>query len=400
MFSADRDLPDAVVEAEEESTPEPIPRDTWEDDIDYCYDHEAEAHCDFAWERPSLDLDQDTRDEGLTAVYDDTEDDEGDAALQVSVPGQFDMPALSPASQVSTATAHSAVTPTVAAMAKPLSPSNFSLPKNDLSLSQRYLRARAASDVASHAEVRRFNLSPAAAAPEYRQNFFAGDSDDLLITDHQDFAPYRAAHYDDTAAGATSRHVSRTSASTTGSFDTYRTTMISDRHFSTTSAATDLTRLTMSTSSLDMESYMANGSRQGDEAETAAVRLSSGGISAHTRAKSQATMPILPEREELAPEQQLPSPVGLYQYHRRQQSSLSGGGTFMLRRGHTYGSDSNLARLAAEGAGGDDATGGGRYRASVVSLHARRRARSSLSTPPPEGQYALFPAVQITGSQI
>ena len=32
-----------------------VRRDSWEVDIDYCYEHEAEAHCDYNWERRSLD---------------------------------------------------------------------------------------------------------------------------------------------------------------------------------------------------------------------------------------------------------------------------------------------------------------------------------------------------------
>ncbi|OBT52617.1 hypothetical protein VE04_06028 [Pseudogymnoascus sp. 24MN13] len=30
---------------------------SWEDDIDYCYDHEVEADCDYNWERRSIDVD-------------------------------------------------------------------------------------------------------------------------------------------------------------------------------------------------------------------------------------------------------------------------------------------------------------------------------------------------------
>ena len=29
---------------------------SWEDDIDYCYDHEVEADCDYNWERRSIDV--------------------------------------------------------------------------------------------------------------------------------------------------------------------------------------------------------------------------------------------------------------------------------------------------------------------------------------------------------
>lgn len=31
------------------------PPESWEDDIDYCYEHEAEANCNYRWDRPSLE---------------------------------------------------------------------------------------------------------------------------------------------------------------------------------------------------------------------------------------------------------------------------------------------------------------------------------------------------------
>ncbi|RCI10923.1 hypothetical protein L249_5335 [Ophiocordyceps polyrhachis-furcata BCC 54312] len=38
-------------------------RGSWEDDIDYCYEHEAEADCDFPWDRPSLETAREPNDE-------------------------------------------------------------------------------------------------------------------------------------------------------------------------------------------------------------------------------------------------------------------------------------------------------------------------------------------------
>lgn len=37
--------------------------DSWEDDIDYCYEHAAESNCDFDWNRPSLDAGEDVREQ-------------------------------------------------------------------------------------------------------------------------------------------------------------------------------------------------------------------------------------------------------------------------------------------------------------------------------------------------
>ena len=35
----------------------PLSQESWEDDIDYCYEHEAEAHCDYDWDRCSSIID-------------------------------------------------------------------------------------------------------------------------------------------------------------------------------------------------------------------------------------------------------------------------------------------------------------------------------------------------------
>ncbi|RYP92222.1 hypothetical protein DL770_001641 [Monosporascus sp. CRB-9-2] len=39
-----------------DKTDDDIDVGTWEDDIDYCYDHAVEADCDYAWERPSGEM--------------------------------------------------------------------------------------------------------------------------------------------------------------------------------------------------------------------------------------------------------------------------------------------------------------------------------------------------------
>ncbi|KAJ3577168.1 hypothetical protein NPX13_g3399 [Xylaria arbuscula] len=55
LFSAQRAL---YAYDEEELDEANFIRDNWEDDIDYCYDHEVEADCDYAWERLSCDLER------------------------------------------------------------------------------------------------------------------------------------------------------------------------------------------------------------------------------------------------------------------------------------------------------------------------------------------------------
>ncbi|KAK1640337.1 hypothetical protein BDP81DRAFT_312517 [Colletotrichum phormii] len=89
-------------------------RASWEDDIDYCYEHEAEADCDYAWDRPSLDI---AREDSVETSF----DNDGifvaplSAGLKpASTMGHSDIPALSPASQTSV-NGHEAITPTITA---------------------------------------------------------------------------------------------------------------------------------------------------------------------------------------------------------------------------------------------------------------------------------------------
>ncbi len=110
--------------------------ETWEDDIDYCYEHAAEADCDFAWERPSCDLSQ------VDEEDDDDDDDLWESQTidyRVSAansPGTFSPEAVSPrasaapsrgsANQMPIPPQSRTVTPAMSA--GPVT-SNFSLPQ-------------------------------------------------------------------------------------------------------------------------------------------------------------------------------------------------------------------------------------------------------------------------------
>lgn len=358
LFAAQRALKAALIDG---SGSESVPRDSWEDDIDYCYEHEVEANCDYAWERPSLD---DSRDaESLTPVEGDRCSDRGQSGDESPVlltPGAFDVPALSPISQVSNVTAQEAITPTAPAVPKA---SNFSLPRADAAPPKpRYLHVQKPSDASSFKESHGFTLSPSLLIPnDFKQQMLASEIDEPQEHHEPPFLhiPYEAP----TLTMETSALLinSRISASTTGSNESAPSG--SERHVSTTSASTDFTRLTMSTSSLDMETYIPK-----PDAAELPPRVEEP-EPFHVRAKSQGTMPILPESE-----------VAF-------DSAL-------IRRDQTHGSDPNLVRLAKEG---DTKSNLKRKE----QLFTRRRARTtSLSTPPPPGQYALFPTVHISGPRI
>ncbi|KAK7751323.1 hypothetical protein SLS62_006729 [Diatrype stigma] len=104
--------------------------DNWEDDIDYCYDHAAEADCDFAWERASGEVQREIKWEKQPAV---------DYRISsINSPGCFSPDVLSPRTsqfptnirnpvpQVPNTTQPTSATPATAAA--PVT-SNFSLPQ-------------------------------------------------------------------------------------------------------------------------------------------------------------------------------------------------------------------------------------------------------------------------------
>ncbi|KAB5558406.1 hypothetical protein GE09DRAFT_1221519 [Coniochaeta sp. 2T2.1] len=355
LLAAQRALKAALTEG---GGADEVERESWEDDIDYCYEHEAEADCDFAWDRPSLDISRDG--DTVTPVEGDRrQNPRVDVSSAMLAPGQLDMPALSPCSQASTTTAQEAITPTVTIPRA----SNFSLPKREPVHSQRFLHVRKSSDASSFKESHGFTLSPSLLIPaDYREQMQAHESGNVSPHTLSYQVPYEEPTL--TMDKSALFVYPRTSASTTGSNETDRS-QYSERHISTTSASTDFTRLTMSTSSLDIESYIPKPDAV--EVMPPPVPVVEEVLPAvHARAKSHGTiMPSLAESEEMADQ---PGPL------RRDLSA----------------SDPNLVRLATKSP-----------TKKKDALLTRRRARTtSLSTPPPPGQYALFPSVQISGNRI
>lgn len=142
---------------------------SWEDDIDYCYEHEVEADCDYQWDRPSMDV---MRDVGYgNSVY-VSPTDHGLAKAQAShaprhSPGMlsasgFEVPALSPASQASTVLGHEAITPITSQ-----SSGSFSPTQRDRSEKQmpKLKRVGNISCTSTFRESRDFTLSPSLLIP-------------------------------------------------------------------------------------------------------------------------------------------------------------------------------------------------------------------------------------------
>jgi hypothetical protein len=215
--------------------PDTPPQDSWEDDIDYCYEHEAEADCEYAWDRPSLDLSRNediaTPVEVRVAAHQKAID-----ASPLLDSGHLDVPALSPVSQVSSCTASEALTPTAAVVPG----SQFSLPRSAGRQPRQLLHVRTASHASSFKESHGFTLSPSLLIPgsDYHRHMIENEEDDRVS--YEEFPMYEDTTI--TLGSSTALAHTRTSASTVGSHESANSS--SERHVSTASASTDATRLT------------------------------------------------------------------------------------------------------------------------------------------------------------
>eukprot|EP00918_Siedleckia_nematoides_P056515 GHVU01123262.1.p1 GENE.GHVU01123262.1~~GHVU01123262.1.p1 ORF type:complete len:818 (+),score=53.84 GHVU01123262.1:1390-3843(+) len=217
-------------------------RDSWEDDIDYCYEHAAEANCDYAWERSSSEM---TR----LAAGDDSEsfDDCHSTTSPQSrspdllCPGTSEAPALSPSSQTSHKTAQEAITPTILTL--PVT-TNFSLPDRG--------HNRTLSRASSFKESHGFTLSPSLLIPnDYHQQMLRYEREEA---DGQDDFLTHTSPYDKAAMMLKVR----SSASTTDSAYS-ENSMCSSRHKSTTSNSTAFTRWTASSSIASSDCWQSQG---------------------------------------------------------------------------------------------------------------------------------------------
>ncbi|KAK0711154.1 hypothetical protein B0H67DRAFT_646553 [Lasiosphaeris hirsuta] len=342
LLAAQRALKSALFEG---TVAESLPRESWEDDIDYCYEHAVEAHCDYEWDRPSMDIGRD--EESDTPVDDRFRNTEScEVSPSMLSPGQFDVPALSPVSQLSVS-GHEAITPILTI---PKS-SNFSLPRADTPPSLHLLHVRKPSDASSFKESHGFTLSPSLLIPnDYQLQMLAAEADARDFTYHSFDEPGL------TLDTTTLQEQYRTSASTTGTMES--TDSGFEKHVSVTSSSTDFTRLSMSTSSLDLETFAPKPEPLHQFPALEPTR---------SRIESKNTMPTLPESEEVV------------------------SGSVMYRQDFkSRSSESNLVKLALEEPS--------KRKESILARRQRART-TSLSTPPPPGQYALFPSRNVSGGR-
>jgi hypothetical protein len=230
LFAAQRAL---RANTDDDSIYDDPAQENWEDDIDYCYEHAAEADCDYAWERPSLDLSQEDHAMLDTAGAGCPSHGSGPAG-HLSPPGRDDVPALSPVSQISSTTQNEARTPTVTVA--PVT-SNFSLPRRDSSAVLIRGHNRNVSHADSFKEANGFDLSPSLLIPsDYHQQMLLHERGELREEDESLFVAPLSPSGTHFAKSSLTMHA-RSSASTTDS-------IFSHRHKSNTSTSTTLTRWT------------------------------------------------------------------------------------------------------------------------------------------------------------
>ncbi|ATY59578.1 PAK-box P21-Rho-binding [Cordyceps militaris] len=306
-------------------------RASWEDDIDYCYEHEAEADCDYQWERPSMDVSPAGRMYAASQSFSALDD----ALLKSSAKRSHGMPSasgievpeLSPASQTSAVLGHEAITPLTC----------------DTAADAQFRHKNTELIVAGHLHgALTSQFSPSLLVPHDYQR----ESDSFMAS----------------GLKSASLALQRSSTATTASNFTSSTDSIGERHTSTNSSWTALTRHTASTSSLNKLGM----SWVDEAAEPVPVLTAPAEAEEEPTAHGETTPPTT--SEDVVPELVMALPPA--------------GRRFTLHKSHA--SESVVCNSVTP------------MDAQPLPKSRRPRARtSSLSQAPPIGQYALFPRSSI-----
>ncbi|RGP77875.1 pak protein [Fusarium longipes] len=346
--------------------------ESWEDDIDYCYEHEADANFEYEWERPSLDTGREEAPGFQLDLYGDDELRElPTVGTAESSPGMlsashFDMPALSPASHASPESAYETA-PSNIGMGVAVT-NNFSLPRGEKGRRPPKINhSRNDSRASSFRESYGFTLSPSLLIPgDYHQQMLLNETEkqSYLLEDEVVRGIVDHDHLYEVASNAASHHSlqlshQRASTSTTATNSTSLSDSTGERHVSTNSTWTNLTRLTSSTS-------LNKWVEQNDGVRESLI------IKSHDDSEEEETTPPASIEKDIVPElTPFPSVPVIKKPHHKSHASES------------------IVREEAP------------VNKSVEAIKTRRpRARTtSLSTQaPPVGQYALFPRAYAKGN--
>ncbi|KAI0804161.1 hypothetical protein GGR55DRAFT_691261 [Xylaria sp. FL0064] len=190
LFSAQRALHEYDDEDESEDG---FIRDNWEDDIDYCYDHAAEADCDFAWERLSCDIEREDYRPDSPIIGHYAQPGFGGFGPNTVSLLSADVPGLSPTSHGSGATPQGASTPS--SSTAPMT-SNFSLPRIDTSTQLIRDHEGNHSSASSFQETQEFSLSPSLLIPnDYHEKMLQYERGELHLLASSDELRLPHDHY-------------------------------------------------------------------------------------------------------------------------------------------------------------------------------------------------------------
>lgn len=354
-------------------------RESWEDDIDYCYEHEADANFNYEWERPSLDVGRENTAPPVQvalALVDDELSEAPSTNTAHSSPGMLsasrhEVPALSPASQASPFVGHEATTPLSTTAVK----NNFSLPRGErVSRPPNLNHIRSDSRASSFKECHGFTLSPSLLIPgDYHHQMLLTEAEKLEYPNDDEFRNkfFKSnAFYEDSLEVANQASPfmlqQRASVSTTATNSTTISDSTGERHVSTNSTWTTLTRLTSSTSLNKMA---------GSWSETTGDRVPGTHLADPQEDSDQeveeSTPPASQDKDTVPELTPFPSvPVGKRSFHKSHASE-------------------SIVRDEVPPMKSPEPTKTRRPRARTTSMSAQA---------PPVGQYALFPRSYIKGN--
>lgn len=254
LVAAQRAMRDVNEEGDDDAVTEtPHMQENWEDCIDYCYEHEADANFDYQWERPSMDVSRDPAPQ--PSVIDMLDDELAEASNDESLPGIATTTPLDEASRSLSSTPYDDSSREVATSSAHLSvTNNFSLPRGDKAGRLSQLKSmRPISYASSFRESHGFNLSPSLLIPgDYHQQMLMNEAEkyDYHGDDEVFREAYQGPYHEDLDQSEMDR--SPISCEQRSSTSTAETSFSSERHISANSTFTTMTRLTVSSSSTSL----------------------------------------------------------------------------------------------------------------------------------------------------
>lgn len=259
VTAARRAMRDGIEEGDDEAVADGVHlQENWEDCIDYCYEHEADANFEYQWERPSMDVSSETPPQKSVIDMLDEVDELDDSE---SLPGLATTTPLDEVSQSPSSVSHDRASRDVLGSGSYLAvTNNFSLPRGEKGSRMSQLKSiRPISTTSNFRESQGFNLSPSLLIPgDYHQQMLMTEAEKYEYHADDDVLreAFQGPYHDDFEHNEMDRspisNQQRSSTSTAETSFSSRSDMTGERHISANSTFTTLTRLTVSSSSTSL----------------------------------------------------------------------------------------------------------------------------------------------------